>query len=118
MGDASAIHRPTLDRLTRMVGAETLAQITGLFFEHAPRRIATVRECRESGDTAGAAEALHALKSSAGMLGAQALQELAERMERHARAGEGASLWPLVDSLEREFEQAAAGLRTLDREGA
>ncbi len=107
-----SIDATTLDRLQKMVGGKVLREITELFFEHTPGRVAAVRAARDADDLPGAAQALHNLKSSAGMLGAKRLQQLAERMEQLARSGgDDESPWPLVEQLEREYEQAAAALR-------
>ena len=55
-------------------------QIVGLFLEHSPKRLESIREGIEKGDWYGAERAAHSMGSAAGHLGAGLLQDLSGRL--------------------------------------
>lgn len=76
VGDANA-----LKRLERFGGLKLREELTTLFLEEAPARIASARAALATGDVAGVRAMAHALKSSAGQMGAQRMQSICERLE-------------------------------------
>jgi HPt (histidine-containing phosphotransfer) domain-containing protein len=78
VGDAAA-----LKRLERFGGLKLREELTKLFLQEAPDRIASGRAALAAGDVAGIRAMAHALKSSAGQMGALRLQAACERLESH-----------------------------------
>lgn len=101
----AAVDGAALDRLNRIGGRAFLLEMIELFLEHAPQRLATARAAFEGGDFPGVYGAAHSLKSTAGNLGARALQDVAERAEERAAAEDGAAIGPLLDEMERRYEE-------------
>lgn len=75
-GDADA-----LVRLERFGGLKLREELTTLFLQEAPERIASGRAALAAGDVAGVRAMAHALKSSAGQMGARRMQNICERIE-------------------------------------
>lgn len=76
VGDADA-----LQRLERFGGLKLREELTTLFLQEAPGRIAAAQAAFAAGDIAGVRAMAHALKSSAGQMGAQRVQSICERIE-------------------------------------
>jgi HPt (histidine-containing phosphotransfer) domain-containing protein len=76
VGDADA-----LKRLERFGGLELRQELTTLFLQEAPARIASARTALAGGNAAGVRAVAHMLKSSAGQMGAIRMQHLCERLE-------------------------------------
>ena len=75
-GDAEA-----LKRLERFGGLKLREELTKLFLQEAPERIASGHAALAAGDVAGIRTMAHALKSSAGQMGARRVQAICERIE-------------------------------------
>jgi HPt (histidine-containing phosphotransfer) domain-containing protein len=73
-----------LKRLERFGGLKLRAELTTLFLEEAPSRVATARAAVAAGDVEAVRAMAHMLKSSAGQMGAIRVQYLCERLENAA----------------------------------
>jgi HPt (histidine-containing phosphotransfer) domain-containing protein len=76
VGDVDA-----LKRLERFGGLKLREELTTLFLEEAPTRIASARAAVDRGDVEAVRAVAHMLKSSAGQMGALRIQMLCERLE-------------------------------------
>ena len=76
VGDADALRR-----LERFGGHKLREELTTLFLQEAPGRIATARAALAGGDLDAVRIMAHMLKSSAGQMGALRVQLLCERLE-------------------------------------
>jgi HPt (histidine-containing phosphotransfer) domain-containing protein len=76
VGDADALRR-----LERFGGLKLREELTTLFLEEAPARIAFARAALATGDVAAIRAMAHSLKSSAGQMGALRVQTICERLE-------------------------------------
>jgi HPt (histidine-containing phosphotransfer) domain-containing protein len=70
-----------LKRLERFGGLKLRAELTTLFLEEAPSRVATARAAVAGGTVEAVRAMAHMLKSSAGQMGAVRVQHLCERLE-------------------------------------
>jgi HPt (histidine-containing phosphotransfer) domain-containing protein len=75
-GDANA-----LKRLERFGGVKLRQEITTLFLQEAPSRIASARAALGNGNVEGVRSVAHMLKSSSGQMGAIGMQRICERLE-------------------------------------
>lgn len=87
-----------------------LREITTIFLEDTPVRLAELEQSLVNGDVATFARAAHSIKGSSANLGAMALRAAAEKLEHEARARGIAGLAPLVQQVKREFATAASAL--------
>lgn len=99
-----------LARLDRIGGRPFVVEMIELFLENAPVRLATAREAYDAGDLATLHRAVHSLKSTAANLGARSLQRTAEAAEGRAGAEDLDALPPLLDDLDRRYEEARTEL--------
>jgi HPt (histidine-containing phosphotransfer) domain-containing protein len=76
IGDAAA-----LDRLERFGGLKLRQELTTLFLQEAPSRIASARAALARGDVDAVRAMAHTLKSSAGQMGALRVQQICEGLE-------------------------------------
>lgn len=76
VGDVDA-----LKRLERFGGLKLRTELTTLFLQEAPSRIAVARAALAAGDVGAVRAMAHMLKSSAGQMGAVRVQQLCERLE-------------------------------------
>jgi HPt (histidine-containing phosphotransfer) domain-containing protein len=76
VGDVDA-----LKRLERFGGLKLREELTTLFLQEAPARIASARAALAGGDIEAVRAMAHMLKSSAGQMGALRMQMIAERLE-------------------------------------
>lgn len=76
VGDVDA-----LKRLERFGGLKLREELTTLFLQEAPARIASARAALAAGDIEAVRAMAHMLKSSAGQMGALRVQMLSERLE-------------------------------------
>lgn len=76
VGDADA-----LKRLERFGGLKLRQELTTLFLQEAPARIASARAAFAAGDMESVRSVAHMLKSSAGQMGALRVQLICERLE-------------------------------------
>jgi HPt (histidine-containing phosphotransfer) domain-containing protein len=70
-----------LKRLERFGGFKLREELTTLFLQEAPLRIAAARAALAGGSAEGVRAVAHALKSSAGQMGALRMQQICERLE-------------------------------------
>lgn len=76
VGDADALRR-----LERFGGLKLRDELTTLFLQEAPARIASARAALAGGDIEAIRSMAHMLKSSAGQMGALRVQFICERLE-------------------------------------
>jgi HPt (histidine-containing phosphotransfer) domain-containing protein len=97
VGDVNA-----LKRLERFGGAKLRAEITSLFLQEAPSRIASARAALARGNIEGVRSVGHMLKSSAGQMGALGMQRICEQLENPELAQDlSRTLTDLDDELAR-----------------
>lgn len=96
VGDADA-----LKRLERFGGLKLRQELTTLFLQEAPARIASARAALVSGDIESVRSMAHMLKSSAGQMGAPRMQRLCERLESSDHAPDARALLELDEELAR-----------------
>lgn len=109
--DEEVLDPGAVDRLLRIGGQDFLIEMIDLFLEHAPRRLEAARAAYGESDFQTLYRAAHSLKSTAGNLGARPLQAVAERVEGLAAAEDGEEIPPLLDDMERRYEQVRAELQ-------
>lgn len=112
MVEETVVDGAALDRLLRIGGQSFLLEMIRLFLENAPQRLAAARIALEQGDHQGLYRAAHSLKSTAGNLGAHRLQAASERLEARAVAKGPEPLGPLLDEMDRCYEQVRDRLET------
>jgi HPt (histidine-containing phosphotransfer) domain-containing protein len=104
IGDVNA-----LERLERFGGSKLRAEITLLFLQEAPSRIASARAALDGGNVEGVRSVAHMLKSSAGQMGALGMQKLCQRLEGPESS---ANLSLLLTDLDHELVRYIAWLET------
>lgn len=92
---------------------EFLREITGIFLEDTPQRIAELTQSLAAGDVPKFTRAAHSIKGSAANLGAAALRTVAEKLEHESRKSGLASVAPLVADIKAEFVRAEAELKKI-----
>ena len=92
---------------------EFLREITGIFLEDTPLRLAELDESLLSGDTGRFTRAAHSIKGSAANLGAAALRTAAEKLENQSRSQGLANVADLVAQVKAEFARAEATLKQI-----
>ena len=97
-------------RLDRIGGSGFVIEMIELFLENAPRRLDAARQAYDREDAAALHRAVHSLKSTAANLGARSLQATAESAESRARSEDMDAIPPLLDDLERDYEEAREAL--------
>ncbi|MES2692152.1 MAG: Hpt domain-containing protein [Verrucomicrobiota bacterium] len=92
---------------------EFLREITGIFLEDTPLRIAELDQSLLAGDVSKFTRAAHSIKGSSANLGAVALRSAAEKLEHDSRTEGLGNVKLLVDQVKNEFARANAELRAL-----
>lgn len=92
---------------------EFLREITGIFLEDTPQRIAELDQSLKAGDVAKFTRAAHSIKGSSANLGALGLRSVAEKLEHQSRTNGLAAVAALVDAVKTEFARAQAELNKL-----
>ena len=110
MGDRAVLDQGALARLHRIGGNDFVIEMIELFLENAPLRLQAAREAFEGDDVTTLHRSVHSLKSTAANLGARSLQNTAEAAEARASAKDMEALPPLLDDLDRQYEQARGEL--------
>ena len=111
---AKLLDRAALDGLREMSGgaAHLVERVARLYCEHAPMRVAELRQAIKRAQFKDAASAAHALKSMSLNIGAQAVAEAAAAMEHHANDNRQLLTLGAVDRLsalaQRTYELLAA----------
>jgi len=99
-----------LARLNKWGGPRLVRDMTAIFSEEMPRRLAEVKNAFERNDSDAAGRASHSIKSSAGQLGAVALAGVAAEMERLVESSGMEQARELVGEMEKQLEQFLAWL--------
>ena len=102
VGDVDA-----LKRLERFGGRKLRAEITSLFLQEAPSRIASARVALAGGNIEAVRSVGHMLKSSAGQMGALGMQRMCEQLEN---PGPSQDLSRMLTDLEDELARYTAWL--------
>lgn len=104
------VDEQALSRLDRIGGNEFVVEMIELFLENAPQRLRAAREALAGRDVPGLHRAVHSLKSTAANLGARQLQGTAEAAEARASEDDLDALPPLLDDLDRLYEEVRSEL--------
>jgi HPt (histidine-containing phosphotransfer) domain-containing protein len=104
VGDVAA-----LKRLERFGGPRLRAEITSLFLQEAPSRIASARAALAGGNIEGVRSVGHMLKSSAGQMGALGMQRICEQLDKPELAGD---LSRMLTDLDDELARYTAWLES------
>lgn len=88
-----------------------VAELVGLFIEHAPPKITVIRDAIAQGDAQGVKRAAHSLKGSSANIGARGMQQVCERLEQQAAAGDLSEAAGLLAQLDEESVIVEAALR-------
>jgi HPt (histidine-containing phosphotransfer) domain-containing protein len=102
------IDETTFRELQDAAGADFVAELVDTFFEEAPVMLTTLRQARAAGDGDAFRRAAHSLKSNSLTFGATALAAAARALELGGIGSEDA-----IDTLQRDFDTAAARLKEL-----
>jgi len=92
---------------------EFIAQLAGLFRQHAPARLASIAAAVAGHDGATLGHTAHTLKSNGAMLGAARFAELCAALEACGDTGRFDGAAPLVDRAKDELERVLQELATL-----
>jgi HPt (histidine-containing phosphotransfer) domain-containing protein len=92
---------------------EFLREITDIFLEDTPLRLAELDTSLAAGDTGKFTRAAHSIKGSSANLGAIQLKAAAEKLEAHSRREGLTGVGDLVATVKREFELARTALKQL-----
>lgn len=92
---------------------EFLREITGIFLEDTPQRIAELDQSLAAGDVSKFTRAAHSIKGSSANLGAMALRAVAEKLEHISRTEGLGAVAPLVAQIKAEFGRAQVELTKL-----
>jgi HPt (histidine-containing phosphotransfer) domain-containing protein len=90
-----------------------LREITEIFLEDTPLRIAELDQSFAAHDTAKFTRAAHSIKGSSANLGALALRAAAERLEHQARTEGIGGAAPIIAEIKAEFGRAQDALTKL-----
>jgi histidine phosphotransfer protein HptB len=94
-------------------GDAFLREITGIFLEDTPQRIAELDQSLLVGDVSKFTRAAHSIKGSSSNLGAMSLRAVAEKLEHQARTEGLSNVEFLITQLKTEFgrtQEALSGL--------
>src|SRR3954468_21658029 len=115
MADPSVIDPQSIENLRALNPGdndEFLREITGIFLEDTPQRIAELDQSLAAGDVPKFTRAAHSIKGSSANLGAMALRASAEKLEHQSRVDGLVGVGALVSEVKLEFERARAELTT------
>jgi HPt (histidine-containing phosphotransfer) domain-containing protein len=99
-----------LDELVDVIGAESVTEALGLFFESAAEAVSRIVAALERADLAEAGRQAHALKSSAALLGAAALASAMTRLEAASRQGHMAAAQEIGRGVNALLHESLAAL--------
>ena len=94
-------------------GDAFLREITGIFLEDTPLRIAELDQSLLAGDVSKFTRAAHSIKGSSSNLGVTALRAVAEKLEHQARTQGLSNVTLLISQLKTEFGRAQGALAGL-----
>ena len=89
---------------------DIVAEVGGLFIEHAPRKIAAIKKAASEGDSKALELAAHSLKSSSSYIGALKLSAFSKELEFMGRSGTLEGSVEKAALVETEFERVKAAL--------
>jgi HPt (histidine-containing phosphotransfer) domain-containing protein len=92
---------------------EFLREITGIFLEDTPLRIAELEQSLVAGDVPKFTRAAHSIKGSSSNLGAMTLRAAAEKLEHHAQRIGLTDVSTLLSQVKTEFARTQAELDRL-----
>jgi HPt (histidine-containing phosphotransfer) domain-containing protein len=116
MADTSIIDPQAIENLRALNpgdGDAFLREITGIFLEDTPVRIAELDQSLLAGDVSKFTRAAHSIKGSSSNLGAAGLRAVAEKLEHQARTQGLANVSSLIAQLKIEFGRAQGALAVL-----
>jgi HPt (histidine-containing phosphotransfer) domain-containing protein len=116
MLDSSVIDPQAIENLRELNpddGDEFLREITGIFLDDTPQRIAELERSLAAGDNATFIRAAHSIKGSSANLGASVLRAAAETLEHESKVNGLGSVGPLLAVVKTEFERAHIALTAL-----
>jgi histidine phosphotransfer protein HptB len=90
-----------------------LREITQIFLDDTPLRIAELDQSLIDGDVPRFTRAAHSIKGSSSNLGASALRKVAEKLEHQSRDHGLAEVNSLLDQVKTEFERAKRALAVI-----
>ena len=90
-----------------------LREITGIFLEDTPLRIAELDQSLTAGDVPKFTRAAHSIKGSSSNLGALTLRAAAEKLEHQSKTSGLTGVAPMVDAVKAEFVRTQAELNRL-----
>ena len=94
-------------------GDAFLREITGIFLEDTPLRIAELDQSLIAGDVSKFTRAAHSIKGSSSNLGATGLRTVAEKLEHQARTQGLANVSAMIAQVKAEFGRAQGALNVL-----
>ena len=91
-------------------GPDLVAQIIGIYLDHAARLLAELHSAAGRNDLISIERCAHTLKSNSAQLGAERFAEVCSALERVARTITPESLHDCLVHLEREYERVRVRL--------
>ncbi len=116
MLDSSVIDPQSIENLRDLNpddGDEFLREITAIFLDDTPQRIAELERSLAAGDNATFIRAAHSIKGSSANLGALILRTAAGTLEHESKVNGLASVGPLLEAVKTEFGRAHVALSAL-----
>ena len=91
-------------------GPDLVAQIVGIYLEHAGRLLTELRTAASRHDLVSIERCAHTLKSNSAQLGAERVAEICSALERVARTVTPESLADFLLHLDREYDRVRVRL--------
>ncbi len=116
MADSTVIDAQAIENLRSLNPGdndEFLREITQIFLEDTPQRIAELDQSLAASDIPKFTRAAHSIKGSSSNLGAIGLRAAAEHLEHHARTQGLGGVAPMVAAIKTEFDRANVELTKL-----
>jgi histidine phosphotransfer protein HptB len=116
MADSSVIDPQAIENLRALNPGDNgafLREITGIFLEDTPVRIAELDQSLLAGDVSRFTRAAHSIKGSSSNLGAAALRAVAEKLEHQARTQGLSNVAALISQVKAEFGRVQGALAIL-----
>lgn len=89
---------------------DIVAEVGGLFIEHAPHKIASIKKAASEGNAKALEVAAHSLKSSSSYIGALKLSAFSKELEFMGRNGSLEGSVEKAAKVEAEFKRVKAAL--------
>lgn len=110
------INQETFEKLLEIGGATLAQKVIDLFFEHTPKKVASLPSLLENGDLKSLERMAHSIKSSAANLGLDTLREVSAKLELAANQGQAEASRELVFQLIAANSEAEVMLRDKQKE--